>query len=161
MAQCSVMGVITQVFPVQSGTSEKTGNQWSRQQIIVKKITNSQYEQFVSLDLNNQNIQKVNPQVGMVAEFYFDAESRYLPSKDQSQSGRWFTSLSCYNCNPYQMQQAQPQQAQQVQPQGGFQTQQQGFQTQPQGFAPQQAGWNQPQQGSGWHPMGGNDGAPY
>lgn len=154
MAQCSVMGVITQVFPVQSGTSEKTGNQWSRQQIIVKKITNSQYEQFVSLDLNNQNIQKINPQVGMVAEFYFDAESRYVASKDQLQQGRWFTSLSCYNCKPYQMQQPQPQQAQQAMPQ-------QAFQTQPQGFAPQQVGWNQPQQGSGWQPMGGNDGAPY
>lgn len=140
MAQCSVMGVITQVFPIESGVSQKTGNQWQRQQILVKKISNSQFEQFVSLDLSGQNIQKVNPQVGMVGEFFFDAESRFIPSKDPSQQGRWFTSLSCYNCKPFQAQQqpAQPQMAQ-----GGFQN------YPPQNGVPQSGGWGQ--QGPGWN----------
>lgn len=148
MAQCGITGVITQVFQIESGTSEKTGKPWSRQQIIIKKISNSQYEQFVALDINGQNnIQKINPQVGMVGEFYFDAESRFIPSKDQSQSGRWFTSLSCYNFKAFQAQA----QAAYPQDQQGYQ---QGFQQQP----AHSGGWN-PQNGGGWNPNGGN--APY
>lgn len=143
MAQSSIMGVIIQVFNPESGTSPKTGNQWIRQQIIVKKISNSQYEQFVALDINGQNnIQKINPQVGMVGEFYFDAESRYS-QPDPSNEGRWFTSLSCYNFKAFQ---AQAQAANQ-QDQQGYQ---QGFQQQP----AQNGGWN-PQNGGGWNPNGG------
>lgn len=137
MAQCSVMGVITQVFNPETGTSPKTGNQWVRQQIIIKKISNSQYEQFVSLDINgSNNIQKINPHVGMVGEFYFDAESRFS-QPDPSKEGRWFTSLSCYNFKAFQATPTYPQ------------DQQQGYQNQP-----AQGGWN-PQNGGGWNPNGG------
>ena len=147
MANSSVMGVITQVFNPKSGVSQKTGNPWVRQQIVVKKISNSQYEQFVALDINGQNnIQKINPQVGMVGEFYFDAESRFS-QQDQTKEGRWFTSLSCYNFKAFQ---AQAYSANQHDQHGC----QQGFQQQP----AQNGGWN-PQNGGGWNPNGGN--APY
>lgn len=143
MAQCSVMGVITQVFNPETGTSPKTGNQWIRQQIIIKKISNSQYEQFVALDINGQNnIQKINPQVGMVGEFCFDAESRFS-QPDQTKEGRWFTSLSCYNFKAFQ---AQTQAAYPQDQQGS----QQGYPQQP----AQGGGWN-PQNGGGWNPNGG------
>lgn len=143
MAQCSVMGVIIQVFNPETGTSPKTGNQWIRQQIIIKKISNSQYEQFVALDINGQNnIQKINPQVGMVGEFYFDAESRFSQS-DQTKEGRWFTSLSCYNFKAFQ-----------AQTQAAYPQDQQGCkQSYPQQPA-QGGGWN-PQNGGGWNPNGG------
>ena len=101
MASCSIMGVVTQVGNVESGVSQKTGNQWQRMTIVVKKISNSQYEQFVALDLNGQNLQKVNPQIGMVGEFLFDPESRFS-QPDPSKDGRWFTSLSCYGFKPFQ-----------------------------------------------------------
>ena len=167
MAQSSVMGVITQVFNTESGTS-KNGNPWVRQTFIVKKITNSQYESFVALDLNSQkNIEAIRPTVGMIGEFFFDAESRE-GNKPDPQTGitRWFTSLSCYKVKPYQMAEPSPEQSQNYAQQAPSKNNPQGSWNQPQGqyqqapMNPQQQAPMNPQQG--WPQNGGQQGnAPF
>ena len=147
MAQSSVIGFITAVYEPQSGTSA-AGNSWMRQSFVVKKISSSQRDSFVQLDIMGADrIAAIQPAVGKIGEFFFDAESR----ESQKEPGKWFTSLTCYKAQPFQMaaqqqpvmQQAVPQVAQNVVPQGGFQQQ----------TAPSQ-GWSQP--GAYQQPAGGN-----
>lgn len=148
MSKCSVLGIIQEIMPVDRGTS-RNGNQWTRQTIVVKEVTNSQYERIVAMDLFNDNIAKINPSIGMMGEFRFEANSRYNESND-GKPGRWFTSLTCFDYKPFQTQQPQAQPMQQTMQQPGAQPMAQS--PWPEQQQQQQYGYQQPPQG-GWQPQ--------
>lgn len=134
MSKCSVLGVIQTITPMESGTG-RNGNQWTRVTIVVKEVSNSQYERNVAMEIYNDNITKINPTIGMMGEFRFEANSRYTEGIE-GKPGRWFTSLTCFDFKPFQSQQVQQQPMQQPMPQypsPGIQPMQYAYQTQQQG----------------------------
>lgn len=102
MAFGKILGVITEVMPAESG-NKQNGGVWTRQQFVVKKIEESEYEHFVALTLSGESIQKVAPQVGKVGWFLYDAES------NKSNEGRWFTTAKCIRFDEVTMPAGAPQ----------------------------------------------------
>ena len=145
MAFGKILGVITEVMPAESG-NKQNGGVWTRQQFVVKKIEESEYEHFVALTLSGEAIQKVAPQVGKVGWFLYDVES------NKSNEGRWFTTAKCIRFDEVTMPAGAPQPQQQTNaapfyPQQPAPVQQGGYQ-QP---APAYGG-GYPQQGGGYNP---------
>lgn len=99
MAFGKILGIVTDVLPAESG-NKQNGGVWTRQQFIVKKIEESDYEHFVALTLSGERIQKIAPRVGMVAWFIYDVES------NKSNEGRWFTTATCIRCEAVDIPQA-------------------------------------------------------
>lgn len=69
---------VCQVGQIQSGTSQQTGNQWRKQEYIVEwheNETDTQTQKIV-MSVMNDNIEKLNVQVGDKLEVRFDLRSR-------------------------------------------------------------------------------------
>lgn len=144
MAFGKILGVITEVMPAESG-NKQNGGVWTRQQFVVKKIEESEYEHYVALTLSGESIQKVAPQVGKVGWFLYDVES------NKSNEGRWFTTAKCIRFDEVTMPAGapQPQQANAAPAYHQPAPVQQGGYQQPAGYAPQGGGY---QQGGGFNP---------
>lgn len=89
MAFGKVLGIITEVLPIEKGVKKNGGGEWMRQTFVVKKIEESDYEHFVALTCSGEQINRINPQVGQVGFFLYDVES------NKSNEGRWFTNAVC------------------------------------------------------------------
>lgn len=69
---------VCQVGQIQSGTSQQTGNQWRKQEYVVEwheNETDTQTQKIV-MSVMNDNIEKLNVQVGDKLEIRFDLRSR-------------------------------------------------------------------------------------
>ena len=69
---------VCQVGQIQSGTSQQTGNQWRKQEFVVEWHENESdtQTQKVVLSVMNDNIEKLNVQLGDKLEIRFDLRSR-------------------------------------------------------------------------------------
>ena len=67
-----------QVGQIQSGTSQQTGNQWRKQEYVVEWHENESdtQTQKIVMSVMNDNIEKLNIQVGDKLEIRFDLRSR-------------------------------------------------------------------------------------
>lgn len=69
---------VCQVGQIQSGTSQQTGNQWRKQEYVVEWHENESdtQTQKIVMSVMNDNIEKLNIQVGDKLEIRFDLRSR-------------------------------------------------------------------------------------
>lgn len=69
---------VCQVGQIQSGTSQQTGNQWRKQEYVVEWHENESdtQTQKIVMSVMNDNIEKLNVQVGDKLEIRFDLRSR-------------------------------------------------------------------------------------
>lgn len=93
MAFGKVLGIITEVLPIEKGV-KKNGGEWMRQTFVVKKIEDSEYEHLAALTCSGDAIKRIAPKVGMTGWFVYDVES------NKSNEGRWFTSAVCKRFDP-------------------------------------------------------------
>lgn len=85
-----IQGKIIEVQPVVSGTSERTGREWSRQTAVLE--TQEQYSRQIAFDVTGADrIAHFALQVGDVVTIDFDIASRKY-------NDRWFTSVSAWGC---------------------------------------------------------------
>lgn len=66
------------VGPIQSGTSQQTGNQWRKQEFVVEwyESPSDTQSQKIVLSVMNDNIDKLNVQIGDKMEVRFDLRYR-------------------------------------------------------------------------------------
>ena len=152
-----IQGTIVQVLPLQSGVSQRTGNQWQRASYIIEH-EHGQYPKRMVFDVSGVKIQELNLQMGEEVTLHLNISCREYPEG----SGKFFNSIEAWKAERAGQQQiqqpmAQPQYQQPVQspfPQQGYAQQpvqgQQMQQPMP-GQAPfppqQQAPMQQPVQG--------------
>lgn len=69
---------VCQVGQIQSGTSQQTGNQWRKQEYVVEWHENESdtQTQKIVMSVMNDNIEKLNVQVGDKLEIRFDLRIR-------------------------------------------------------------------------------------
>ena len=84
-----IKGTITQLLPVESGTS-KNGTAWSNMMFIID--TGGQYPKQVALQLSGKSLDynKDKLKVGQTITAKFEATSREY-------NGKWYTQLGAYN----------------------------------------------------------------
>lgn len=120
-----VKGVVVDMLPVQSGVSQRTGQQWMRQTVKLEHES-GQYPKSIVFDVSGSHIEECNLGRGEVVTVHLNINAREY-------NGRWFNSIECWKVErdgqqqgtqqpaqaqrpPYNPQQAQPrQQAQQQQ----------------------------------------------
>lgn len=141
-------GQITQVFPAQSGISQRTGNPWMTQEYVMQH-DNGQYPRFVVFRVSGQEkIVQFNIQVGQYITVSLDVNAHEY-------NGRFYNEISAFKVEypgvqqqvPPQMQAGMPpmQGGQQMPPQAQMPPQQQGCQPYNQ-YGANQMGYNVPQQ---------------
>lgn len=85
-----IQGKIIEVQPVVSGTSERTGREWSRQTAVLE--TQEQYPRQIAFDVNSrERIEHFSLHVGDEVRVDIDLSSRKY-------NDRWFTSVSAWGC---------------------------------------------------------------
>ena len=84
-----IKGKVTQILPIQSGTS-KNGTEWSNQLFIID--TGGQYPKQVALQLSGKSLEynKDKLKVGQSITAKFEATSKEY-------NGKWYTQLGAYN----------------------------------------------------------------
>lgn len=108
MVNLKIAGKITQILPIQEGTSQR-GNAWKKQEFILEYLSGN-YPNSVAFTLFGERRIAENPiQIGQDVTVSFDIESREF-------NGRWYT-----NCNAWRIEQgdtttAQPNQFPPVDP---------------------------------------------
>lgn len=84
-----VTGIITNIYPVASGTS-KNGNEWRRQNFIVNyDNSNPEYSKSIAFYVMNDNIEKFNLQQGSTYELDLDFSAREY-------NGRLYMEANCW-----------------------------------------------------------------
>ena len=97
---------VLEVTELQSGTSEKTGNQWSSRDLVL--ITDERYPRKIALTFKGMHCQLLdNIKPGDIVEVSFDAESRLV-------NGRYYTTLYAWQATVVQPAQQQTGAAQTV-----------------------------------------------
>jgi hypothetical protein len=87
MASLEIQGKLTQVLPIESGTS-KSGKDWKQQTIIIE--VGEQYPKKVAIDVSEKAISRLQDyQIGHIITCSINIESREY-------NGRWFTSIKCW-----------------------------------------------------------------
>lgn len=85
---------VLEVTELMSGTSEKTGNQWSSRDLVL--ITDERYPRKIAFTFKGQHCQQLdNIHPGDLVEVTFDAESRLV-------NGRYYTSLYAWQATVIQ-----------------------------------------------------------
>ena len=83
-----IVGKITQVLPMQTGTSQRTGNPWAIQSFILE--TQDQFPRKVCIEMFGEERIKTNPIAeNEIVTVSFDLESREF-------NGRWYTSVRAW-----------------------------------------------------------------
>lgn len=100
-----IQGKIITALPERSGTSAR-GNQWRSITYVLE--TQERYPRKVAFDVVNDNISKLNIQVGEVLTVKFDIDAREYNQK-------WFNSIQAWDVQRMQPQGFQPQPTQQAQ----------------------------------------------
>ncbi len=100
-----IQGKIIAELPERSGTSAR-GNQWRSITYVLE--TQERYPRKVAFDVVNDNIGKMNIQVGEVLNVKFDIDAREYNQK-------WFNSIQAWDVQRLQAQSYQPQQQPQAQ----------------------------------------------
>lgn len=102
-----ITGTIVQALPIQSGVSQKTGNQWQTAQYVVEHES-GQYPKKMIFDVKGQKIQELNLQVGEQVTLHLNCDTREY-------NGRLFNSIDCWKVERQGQQQVvqQPQYQQQ------------------------------------------------
>ena len=69
---------VCQVGQIQSGTSQQTGNQWRKQEFVVEwhEYESDTQTQKIVMSVMNDNIEKLNLQIGDKLEVRFDLRAR-------------------------------------------------------------------------------------
>lgn len=94
-------GIISQALPEQSGVS-RNGNNWrKRTYVLTYDNSNANYPKAVVFDVMNDNIDKLNLQVGVEYEVEVDFSTR-------DYNGRTYMSASCWKATPTQQPAPQP-----------------------------------------------------
>lgn len=105
-----ITGNIIAVLPAQSGTSQRTGNTWMRQEYVVE-VPGSYPKRMCFGIFGEDRIKQFNLHQGeqnITVQFDIDAHDY---------NGKWFNEIRAYNIiRPYQQQTVQPAQAPQTQP---------------------------------------------
>lgn len=105
-----ITGNIIAVLPAQSGTSQRTGNTWMRQEYVVE-VPGSYPKRMCFGIFGEDRIKQFNLHQGeqnITVQFDIDAHDY---------NGKWFNEIRAYNIiRPYQQQTVQPAQAPQAQP---------------------------------------------
>lgn len=130
-----ISGVITQVLQPQTGVSQRTGNQWMKQQYVICH-DQGQYPKYLCFEVFGQEkIQQMNIQPNEYVTIHLD-----FNSSQSQKDGRWYNEVRCWKVDRMQpgMQQGMP--MQQPMMQGGYQ---QGYQ-QPMMQQPMQGVYQQP-----------------
>lgn len=92
MVNLKIAGKVTQIMPIQEGTSQR-GNAWKKQEFIVEYMSGN-YPNSVAFTLFGERRIAENPvQIGQDVTVSFDIESREF-------NGRWYT-----NCNAWRIEQ--------------------------------------------------------
>ena len=74
-------GKVERLFPVQSGTSARTGNQWMMMDFMIETI--EQYPKKVVFTLSGEErIKASNLKPGLVVNVHFDLDTRFYTGKD-------------------------------------------------------------------------------
>lgn len=74
-------GKVERLFPVQSGTSARTGNQWTMMDFVVE--TMEQYPKKVVFTLSGEDrIKTANLKPGLIVNVHFDLDTRFYTGKD-------------------------------------------------------------------------------
>lgn len=98
-------GIVTQVLPLQSGSSTKTGKEWKSQDFVIE--TMGQYPENICFTMFNDRIGSLS--VGQRVRVSFNPRSREF-------NGKWYTSLTAYEVETIgNVTMQQPQQEQQQQ----------------------------------------------
>ncbi len=81
-------GKVFQILPEQSGTSQKTGNNWRKQEFVIE--TEEQYPKKVVFNTWNDSVDAVKElKVGEKVRVYFRVQSREY-------NERWYTDLTAW-----------------------------------------------------------------
>lgn len=86
----TLKGQIVQIFPVQSGVSQR-GNQWQRATYIVEHES-GQYPKRMVFDVRDAKIQELNLQMGEWVTLHFNCDCREYPQG----SGKFFNSIEAW-----------------------------------------------------------------
>ena len=78
----NIKGTVTELPELQTGTNERTGNQWKKQTVVIE--TGGQYPKTVAVDFFNK---EVTVKVGDVVTIEFEPQSREY-------NGRYYTNLT-------------------------------------------------------------------
>lgn len=141
-----ITGAIKAIMPVQTGMSQRTGNQWASMEFVIE--TQEQYPKSCVMKIFGQDkISSFNLQMGETVTACFDIDAREY-------KGRWYNSISCFsikrNGQPVQVVQQQAYQGYVPQQNGNMfpptvganeQPMQQGYQ---QAYIPPTRGQNPP-----------------
>lgn len=84
-------GRITAVLPKQSGVSQRTGNPWQRQDIVIEFAAGSYYRK-VAMTISGENVDRFANLmvVGQTVTAHWDVNAREW-------NGRWFNEITAWN----------------------------------------------------------------
>jgi hypothetical protein len=83
-----ITGKITQVLPMQSGTT--ANGEWNKRQFIIE--TEGEYPKKVAILLFGKIATAIEPKVGQTAEVFYNPESREY-------NNNWYTDLKAWKVN--------------------------------------------------------------
>ena len=83
MEEKKIFYKVTEIMPVESGTSQATGREWKSREFVAEEIEDVQYPNQVLLRLGGENVKLIDGvNVGDTVELGFNSRVRSFQTKD-------------------------------------------------------------------------------